>query len=147
MSIRILLVDDDLQALRVVAEALEWKGYSIATASSGEAAVETLDNEEFDLVITDLNMYETDGFSVLNKAKERNPETVVMLLSGDVHVFSLLHALSPAFDDSLLKPCPLDELFEHVASCLEKLAAKRRDACVGRIRRVTPRRAVRLSAS
>jgi len=41
MSIRILLVDDDLQVLRMVVEALEWKGYSITTASSGETAVET----------------------------------------------------------------------------------------------------------
>jgi len=83
MSQKILVADDDLNVLRVVAEALEYKGYRVTAVSSGESAIEALGNEDFDLVITDLKMFEIDGFTVMRKAKEQNSQTKVILLTGD----------------------------------------------------------------
>ena len=70
---QILLVDDDLNVLTVIASSLEENGYQVTTASSGEVALDALTINEFDLVITDLNMYEIDGLTVLKSAKEANP--------------------------------------------------------------------------
>lgn len=122
---KILLVDDDPQVLRVVGRVLEDQGYQIMEESSGEAAVETLAEEDFDLVITDLNMYETDGFTVLKKAKTQNPETMVILFTGSDHVALPTFARSLGFDDYLLKPPGLYELSEKVANCLERLEDNR----------------------
>ncbi len=114
MSQKILVADDDLNVLRVVADTLEYKGYRVTAVLSGESAVEALGNENFDLVITDLNMYEIDGFTVMRKAKERNSQTKVILLTGDGLEIALLHALTPGFDDLLSKPCSLGHLLERV---------------------------------
>ncbi|NIS83018.1 MAG: response regulator, partial [Anaerolineales bacterium] len=122
---KILLVDDDPQVLEVVGQVLEDQGYQIIEESSGEAAVETLAEEDFDLVITDLNMYETDGFTVLEKAKAQNPETMVILFTGSDHVTLPTFARSLGFDDYLLKPFGLYELSEKVANCLERLEDNR----------------------
>jgi len=116
----ILIVDDSPAILTVIASALEDKGYQVTTASSGEVAIETLSIKDFDLVITDLNMHETDGIAVLKKAKELNPVCGVMILTGSRDVTFAIEALRVGADDYILKPCNLSELWERVAKCLER---------------------------
>lgn len=115
---KILLVDDDLNVLTVIASALEENGYQVTTASSGEDALDTLTIKEFDLVITDLNMYEIDGLAVLKSAKEANPGGGVMILTGNRNPEAAIEALRLDADDYLLKPCDLSELMERVANCI-----------------------------
>lgn len=116
----ILLVDDDPEVLKSFGRALRHEGYNVTEESSGEGAVRALSGKDFDLVITDLNMYQTDGLAVLKKARERYPETLVLLSTGDTLLTSSL-ALSLGFDDYMTKPCKLDELLRRVGSCFEKL--------------------------
>jgi DNA-binding response OmpR family regulator len=116
----ILIVDDSPAILTVIASALEDKGYQVTTASSGEVAIETLSIKDFDLVITDLNMHETDGIAVLKKAKELNPVCGVMILTGNRDRAFAIEALRVGADDYMLKPCNLSELWERVAKCLER---------------------------
>ena len=116
----ILLVDDDLGVLIVIASALEDKGYQVTTVSSGEVAIEALNIKDFDLVITDLNMHETDGIAVLKKAKELNPVCSVMILTGNRDRAFAIQALRVGADDYMLKPCDLSELWDRVAKCLER---------------------------
>ncbi len=126
MSRRVLLVDDDLHVLEMMAEALAQEGYEITEKGSGEAAVKVLGRKDFELVITDLNMYQADGFAVLKKARERNPDTRVILLTGGTDVTSPLQALSLGFDDYIPKPCGLEEIFKRVANSFQELERKRR---------------------
>lgn len=111
-------MDDDPQILRVVGGILEETGYWIAMKSSGEAAVKLLRRRGFDLVITNLNMYQTDGLAVLKKAEEQHPDTKVILFTSSHYLTLVLHALIPGFDDYLPKPCSLEELLKRVADCL-----------------------------
>ncbi len=121
----ILLVDDNTDILMTVSSALQDKGYLVTTASSGEAALEVLDRKNFDLVITDLNMYEADGFTVSKRAKERNPNTGVIILTGNRETTLLDNAIRLGVDDYMFKPCKLSELWDRVAGCLENLRMKR----------------------
>lgn len=116
----ILLVDDDSNILTVVASALEHRGYLVTTASSGEAAIDALGMKDFDLVITDLNMPETDGIAVVKKAKELNRDYGVMILTGSGDVTLINEALRVGADDYMLKPCKLSELWRRVENCLER---------------------------
>jgi len=131
MTHQILLVHDNPKVLRVIGRILKEEGYQLTEESSGEAAVRTLSEKDFDLVITDLNMYQRDGLAVLKKAKEQNPETMVILLTDSDHLTSSTQALSFGFDGYLIKPCPLDELLNRVESCLERLKHKRSNARLG----------------
>lgn len=110
----ILLVDDNPDILTVIARALEHKGYWVTTSSSGEAAIETLRLKDFDLLITDLNMYETDGIAVVRKAKELNRDCGVMILTGSRDATLHAEALRVGGDDYMLKPCKLTELSRRV---------------------------------
>lgn len=117
---QILLVDDDPNILTVIGYALKDKGYQVKTAASGEVAIEALSIKDFDLVITDLNMHETDGIAVLKKAKELNSDCGVMILTGSLDLTLAIEALRVGADDYMLKPCNLSELWERVAKYLER---------------------------
>jgi DNA-binding response OmpR family regulator len=122
----ILLVDDDPFILTGVGQNLESEGYQVTTAESGEIALELLQNSVFDLVISDLVMDKIDGIQVLKAAKDINPETMVIILTGYGDMTSAIDALRLDADDYMLKPCQPDEMNFRVAGCLEKLELSRK---------------------
>jgi len=117
----ILLVDDDPFILNGMGKDLEGEGYRVTTADSGEKAIKVLDENIFDLVITDLVMGAVDGIAVLKKSKEIRLETMVMILTGYGDMPSAIEALRSDADDYLLKPCEMDELHLRISICLKKL--------------------------
>jgi len=123
---KILLVDDDALILQSISSALEQEGYNVASADSGEKAIELIEKTNFDLVLTDLVMDTVDGMGVLKKAKENNPESMVIILTGYGDLISAIEALRLDADDYLLKPCESEEISFRISSCLEKLELKRK---------------------
>ena len=123
---KILLVDDDKFILQSVGNILEKSGYDITRADSGQKAIEFIEKEEFDLVLTDLIMDSIDGIEVLKKTKEINPDTMVIILTGFGDLDSAIDAVRLKADDYLLKPCEPTEISFKISSCLEKLELKRR---------------------
>ncbi len=74
-KVNILLVDDDPYILEGIGADLESQGFDVTKTNSGDAALEVLQKNNFDLVITDLVMEDTDGIQVLKKhqkVKRRN---------------------------------------------------------------------------
>jgi DNA-binding NtrC family response regulator len=118
---RILLVDDDTTILAGLGKDLEFEGYRVTTATSGEEAVRILENRRFDLVLTDLVMDHVDGMAVVQKAKKANPETRAIILTGYGDMESAINALRSDADDFLLKSTDVDEIQIKVSRCLEKL--------------------------
>ena len=116
----ILLVEDNPNLLYLTYEILEYENYHVTTAINGEAAIKALSENDFDLVITDLNLGQVNGISVLKKAKELNPETMVIIMTGSVDVQSAIEALRLNADDYLLKPFNLHDLLRCVSHCLNK---------------------------
>ena len=136
----ILLVDDDSNILTVIASALEHRGYQVTTASSGEAAIDALGMKDFDLVITDLNMPETDGIAVVKKARELNRDYGVMILTGSGDATLVTEALRVGADNYILKPCKLAELWRGGRKLPRKIGSRtntcaEKTACLGRNRR------------
>ena len=64
----ILLVDDDVHIRETVAKALQNEGYDVVTAANGKEALELIDQQKFDLILTDLVMEPIDGLGVLKRA-------------------------------------------------------------------------------
>ena len=122
----ILLVDDDPVILITVRKQLEQYEFNIETASSGEIAVEMLDKKKYDIVITDMIMSQIDGLGVLKKAKEKEQETIVIILTAQSDVSSAIGALQLKADDYLLKPCEPDEVYARINNCIEKQELKRK---------------------
>jgi DNA-binding response OmpR family regulator len=117
---RILLVEDDPQLLKTTHDLLKTKGYKVTTADCGENAIEAMEKESFDLVITDLIMKKVTGLSVLKRAKEFDSNRTVMITTGSFDVRHAIEAIRLDVDDYLLKPYRVDELIKRVSHCLEK---------------------------
>jgi len=122
----ILLVDDDPFILKTIGSTLKNNKHQVTTALSGEEALELIARKEFDLVITDLVMGTVDGITVLKAAKQRNSETVVMILTGYGDLESAIDALRLNADDYLLKPCEPEEITLKVAKNLDRLTMRRK---------------------
>ena len=116
---KILLVEDNSCLREIVCQILT-DDYRITEAESGEEAIEALQSKDFDLVITDLNMGEVNGIQVLKKAKELNPETMVIIMTANHDVTYYHEALGLDACGYLLKPFKLTDLLERVSQCLRK---------------------------
>ncbi|MBW2575428.1 MAG: response regulator [Deltaproteobacteria bacterium] len=122
----ILLVDDDPFILKSIGPALESEGYNITTADNGKEAVEMVARNDFDLVLTDMVMESVDGMDVLKAAKEVNPDTMVIILTGYADMASAIDAFRLGVDDYIPKPSEPQEMYFRVERCLENLEIKKR---------------------
>ena len=116
----LLIVDDELIILNSLSRELVSAGLEVTTAASGEDAVARINNDFFDLVMTDLLMPGIDGFQVLKAAKRKNIQIMVIILTGYGAMESAIDALRLGADDYLQKPCDTDELLYRISNCFVK---------------------------
>src|SRR5215207_9623654 len=106
-----LLVVDDEESLRITTAAIfEKEGYIVDTASSGDEAIDLLNQADYDLVLTDLHMEGGDGLSVLNQIRRHAPLTISVVLTGFASVESAIAALQEGAYDYLVKPCDIESM-------------------------------------
>jgi len=116
------LVVDDEDALRFfIAETLRRAGHQVAEAASGEEALEQLRDTRFDLVMLDLMLGgRVDGLKVLEAARWRWPEIVVIILTAHGSLESAMAAIREGVDGYLLKPVEPAELRQAVREALDR---------------------------
>jgi two-component system, NtrC family, response regulator AtoC len=106
----ILLVEDRDSLRRLLARALADEGYEVAAAATGAEAVRRLAERTFDLVLTDLKLPGISGLEVLAAARERQPRTPVVVLTGYGTVGAAVEAMKLGAFDFLEKPLELPDL-------------------------------------
>jgi len=122
---RILVVDDEAIARDNMAYILNKGGHEVLTAEDGEAAVALIEEQEVDLVLTDLRMRGRDGLAVLASAKKLWPETEVIVVTGYASVDSAVEAMQKGAYHYLAKPVKMDEMLALVHKALEKRGMRR----------------------
>jgi two-component system, NtrC family, response regulator HydG len=108
--IRVLVVDDEEPHAQAVAESLERLGYECTVAASGREGVRLIEEQEFDIVLTDLLMADVDGMGVLAKAKEELPRAEVVILTGRNETKDAVAAIQAGAAEYLLKPLDIGKL-------------------------------------
>ncbi len=116
----ILIVEDEDIARKNLEYILEKMGYKVMSVSSGDRAIEVLEQISFDLVITDLKMKKTDGMEVLNKTRELQPYTEVIMITGFATVDSSVQAMREGTYYYIAKPYKIDEIRKIVQEALLK---------------------------
>jgi len=118
----ILVVDDEAVIRDLCGKVL--KGYRVLEAENGEDALELLDREDVDLVLTDVMMPRMNGLDLLREAKTRDPNRAVVVMTGYAEKDIILRALKSDADDFISKPINLLQLKTTIDKVLEKKALK-----------------------
>lgn len=118
---QILIVDDSPAFQKQFSDILEGKGYNTVCVTSGEEAIQLLLARHFDLVITDVIMPGMSGLNLLKVVKETNPETEVIIVTGNSSSFTVIKALRLGAYDFIVKPIDDDTILNNVVErTLEK---------------------------
>lgn len=122
---RVLIVDDEEKVVFFLRESLEELGqdFTIGTARSAEEALEKIDTHPYDLVISDLRMPGLDGLQLLERVKERHPNTrfILMTAYGSDEVETRAHSLQVY--DYITKPFHVSDLLRIARHALTEMAA------------------------
>lgn len=101
---------------------LRKEGYGVACAPNGKEALNKLEARAYDLVLTDIRMPGADGMEVLNRAKELNPGTIVIMITAYGSTESAVEAMKRGAYDYITKPFQVDEIKLIIRKALEKKA-------------------------
>jgi two-component system, NtrC family, response regulator HydG len=121
----VLVIDDEPLHADTVADSLQRVGYECTVATSGQAGAKKIDQEEFDLIITDLRMGDLDGMAILRKAKQEQPDAEVILITAHGDIKTAVQALQQGAAHYLQKPVDLAELRTIVDKSAETLRLRR----------------------
>lgn len=115
----ILLVDDDRDTRESMSELITDLGYSVTSCESGLAALNILQNKQFDLVLTDLQMPGMDGLTLLDKIKLNYRDVSVVIMTGYADMAIADKAMYKGATAYLNKPSTLDELHQTIKLALD----------------------------
>lgn len=110
VPIRVLVVDNDKSHAQAMAETLERVDYNCTVATSGPEGAQQIDQDSFEVVITDLVMNEVDGEEILRRAKESLPDCEVIVVTGHGSVAKAVDAMQQGAFNFLEKPLTPDRL-------------------------------------
>ena len=120
---RILVVDDDVDILRVFKNILEKEGYAVKTAETGAEALEKIRAEKFNVCLIDVRLPDMDGTEILRKMAN-NSETVKIIVTGFSTDEVGKKAADYGADDFLVKPVKAEEL---IATVRDRLSIIQRE--------------------
>jgi two-component system, NtrC family, response regulator HydG len=104
LPIRVLVIDNNVSHAQAMAETLQRVGYDCTVATSGPEGARYIDQQTFEVIITDLVMNEIDGEEILRRAKETLPECEVILVTGHGTVPKAVEAMQQGAFNFLEKP-------------------------------------------
>ncbi|WP_372683100.1 response regulator [Desulfosarcina sp.] len=117
-KIRLLLVDDEVGYLEVLSKRLGKRNLDVTTANTGQQAIQTLRNNDFDVAVVDLKMTDMDGIDVLKIFKKMDPDLAVIILTGHGSEQAAREGIEKGAFDYLTKPCGLENLLDIIhAAC------------------------------
>jgi DNA-binding response OmpR family regulator len=125
MAEKILIVDDDVDTLRLVGLMLQRQGYQIVAANNGQQALVMAKTEEPDLILLDIMMPDLDGYEVTRQLRD-NPETSgipIIMFTAKSRLEDRVTGFEVGADDYLTKPTQPRELFVHVQDILARKGA------------------------
>jgi two-component system, NtrC family, response regulator AtoC len=127
-SVRALVVDDDDLSREMLAEVLVRDGHAVALAADGSEALRRLGEDEFDLVISDVQMARTSGFELLTAVGRSYPDTPVILVTAFADPRAAMDAVSHGAADYLTKPVDIGQLRATIARAVERRDRRRENA-------------------
>ncbi len=120
MNKRILIIDDDLDMCLLLSKFLAKKGFTAEVAHSASKGLAKFYETPFDIVLCDFRLGDKDGKDVLQKIKEHNPETIVVIITGYSDIKTAVDVIKLGAFDYITKPLIPDEVVNVIEKALNK---------------------------
>lgn len=117
---KILIVDDEEIVCKMAKRCLEMEGHQVTTFVDSTKAMAAINEEQFDVVITDLKMKEIDGLQLLEFTKKRWPDTRVIMLTAFASMETAAEAVHKKVFDYFAKPLRINDLKASVNRALKE---------------------------
>src|SRR5579885_2878550 len=124
-SLRVRVIDDDRNLAEAIAESLRRKDHAVTVATTGKAGAAKVEQDEFDVVLTDLKMADLDGLSIVRRVREHLPDAEVYVITGYGDVKTAVEAMRLGAAHYLLKPIDMVELRAIVEKSAERVRLAR----------------------
>ncbi len=124
-DVKILVVDDEVIMRNLLLKILEQEGYLVTLAGSYNEATAKLNTEQFDIVLSDVKMPETNGFELLKEIKNKWPQTAVIMMTGYGDAYTVKEALMLGADEYVTKPFKSHEISLIIERAYWRLLASR----------------------
>ncbi len=118
--IRLLIVDDEVGFVNILAKRLSRRNMEVTSAYTGTEAIQILRRQDFDVAVLDLKMEEMDGIEVLKIFKKMDPKMVVIMLTGHGSEQAAREGIEFGAFDYLTKPCELEELLAKIREAYQE---------------------------
>jgi DNA-binding NtrC family response regulator len=118
--IRLLIVDDEVGFVNILAKRLRRRNMEVTSAYTGTEAIQILRKQDFDVAVLDLKMEEMDGIEVLKIFKKMDPKMVVIMLTGHGSEQAAREGIEFGAFDYLTKPCELEELLAKIKEAYQE---------------------------
>lgn len=117
---RILVIEDEAALLQDLCKGLRIKGYAVDSAENGRKGYQMAMDEEYDLIILDLNLPEMDGLELLSRLKREKRQIKVLILSANHQLETKLSGFESGASDYLTKPFHFEELEARIRILLNR---------------------------
>ena len=116
---KILIIDDEVNVALLLSKFLTRNGFDVSTASSGTSGMEALKNDEFNLVLCDFRLEDTDGREMLRNIKTQYPKTGVIIITGYSDIKMAVELIKMGAYDYITKPLYPDEILNTINKAVE----------------------------
>lgn len=116
----VLLVDDEEEFLETLVKRLRKRKLTVSGVTSGEKAIEFLNNEQPDIVVLDVKMPGMNGIETLSEIKKHWPLVEVIMLTGHANMEAAIEGMELGAFDYLMKPMDIDELLYKLQDAFKK---------------------------
>ncbi len=122
MNVKILVVEDDVSLQRILLEAIGYEGHKTQGAESLEEALEMLEKEKFDILLTDVKLNGKSGLDLLPVCLQHNPDCFILVMTGHGTVDIAVQAMKLGASDFLSKPISLNDLISAIRVASEHVS-------------------------
>jgi DNA-binding NtrC family response regulator len=119
-QINVLVVDDEQDVLKTLESMLNELNFNTIIANNGDKAMEIIENNKIDVVLSDIYMPETDGFELLNNVRAFDKEIVFLMITGKPTIETAVQSIREGAYDYITKPFDLEDLRIKINRCIEK---------------------------
>ncbi|MDQ2746973.1 MAG: response regulator, partial [Acidobacteriota bacterium] len=120
MTNKALVIDDDTSTLELMKFQLESEGFQVSMAERGENGLKLVAENEFDIILTDLNLPDFNGIEMVRRCKEIAPDTEIIMITGDGSMDKAIEATKAGAFHYIEKPIEFEELILLIGKAIDR---------------------------